>query len=177
MRLDRECGCAADALLRGRTTGVRVREVRYASTGDVMLAGTVWYLEDLKSQAGVVLIGGSGPTERSNGGYFDVLRDHLVAAGIAVLGYDKRGVGRSSGSWASATVDALAADAAAAMAALRSQPMVDEDAVGLFGHSEGGWVALRCAARGRPRWLIVGARPGRELLRCRGACTERGRGR
>ena len=136
-----------------------MREVRYASAGDVMLSGTVWYPDDLTSQPGVVLIGGSGPTERSNGGYFDGLRDHLVAAGIAVLGYDKRGVGRSSGSWASATVDDLAADAAAAVGALRGEPMVDENAVGLLGHSEGGWVALRCAGRARPMWLIMSSCP------------------
>jgi uncharacterized protein len=65
----------------------------------------------------------------------------------------------SSGSWPSATVDDLAADAAAAVAALRSQPMVDQNAVCLFGHSEGGWVALRCAVLARPRWLIVNSCP------------------
>jgi uncharacterized protein len=133
--------------------------VRYASAGDVILSGTVWYPDDRRSKPGVVLIGGSGPTERSNGGYFDALRNHLVAAGIAVLGYDKRGVGRSSGSWATATVDDLATDAAAAMGALRSQPTVDENAVGLLGHSEGGWVALRCAGGARPLWLIVSSCP------------------
>jgi pimeloyl-ACP methyl ester carboxylesterase len=75
----------------------------------------------------------------------------------------------SSGSWPSATVDDLAADAAAAVAALRSQPMVDQNAVCLFGHSEGGWVALRCAVLARPRWLIVNS------CRCRSGRAECGR--
>jgi pimeloyl-ACP methyl ester carboxylesterase len=145
--------------LRARTTGVRVTEIRYASAGGVMLSGAVWCPDDSTGLPGVVLIGGSGPTGRSNGGYFDVLRDHLVAAGIAVLWYDRRGGGESSGSWASATVDELAADAAAGVVVLRSQPTVDETAVGLFGHSEGGWVALRCAGLVRARWLIVNSCP------------------
>ena len=58
--------------------------------------------------AGVVLIGGSGPTDRHNGGYFDALAEHLLAAGVAVLRYDKRGAGESGGDWASANVDQLA---------------------------------------------------------------------
>jgi uncharacterized protein len=87
--------------------------VSFPST-TALLHGSVWYPNGVTGTPGLVLIGGSGPTERSNDGYFDPLRDHLVATGIAVLAYDKRGVGRSSGSWATATVDDLATDAQAA---------------------------------------------------------------
>lgn len=94
----------------------------------------------------MVLIGGSGPSDRHNDGFFDLIRDHLPAAGVAVLAYDKRGAGTSTGAWAGATVDDLARDAAAAVAVLRSHPGVAADDVGVLGHSEGGWVALRLAA-------------------------------
>jgi uncharacterized protein len=107
-----------------------------------------------------VLIGGSGPSDRHNDGFFDLLRDHLASAGVAVLAYDKRGSGRSSGDWATATVDDLAADAAAAVTALRAHPQVTQGAVGVLGHSEGGWVALRlCAQLGTPRHLILNSCP------------------
>ncbi len=114
---------------------------------------------------GVVLVGGSGPADRHNGGLFDALRDHLVGAGLAVLAYDKRGVGRSTGAWATATVDELAGDAAAAVALLQAHRRVSTDRVGVLGHSEGGWVALRlCARFGGPRHLIASSCPAVPFL-------------
>jgi pimeloyl-ACP methyl ester carboxylesterase len=108
----------------------------------------------------VVLIGGSGPSDRHNGGLFDALRAHLASAGVAVLAYDKRGAGRSTGTWAAATVEDLAHDAAGAVTVLQAHPRVAADAVGVLGHSEGGWVALRlCARLGTPRHLIVNSCP------------------
>ena len=77
-----------------------------------------------------------------------------------MLAYDKRGVGRSTGEWATATVDDLAADAAAAVAALQAHPQVAPGTVGVLGHSEGGWVALRlCTRLGTPRHLIINSCP------------------
>jgi pimeloyl-ACP methyl ester carboxylesterase len=108
----------------------------------------------------VVLIGGSGPADRHNDGFFDELRAHLAGGGVAVLAYDKRGAGKSTGAWAGATVDDLAHDAAAAVAALQEHPRVAAGAVGVLGHSEGGWVALRlCAGLRTPRHLIVNSCP------------------
>jgi pimeloyl-ACP methyl ester carboxylesterase len=79
---------------------------------------------------------------------------------VAVLAYDKRGAGKSTGAWAAATVDDLAQDAAAAVAALQADPRVAFGAVGVLGHSEGGWVALRlCARLGTPRHLVVNSCP------------------
>ncbi len=100
-------------------------------------------------------------TDRHNDTLFPPIREHLVGAGLAVLSYDKRGVGGSSGSWMTSGYDQLAGDAAAAVDALRAQPEVDPAAVGLFGHSEGGWVVLRTAA-GRPdlSFVVTNAGPG-----------------
>lgn len=109
----------------------------------------------------MVLVGGSGPSDRDNDTFFPPLRRHLLNAGIAVLSYDKRGVGGSSGDWRAATLTDLAADAGAALSFLRSQPEVRSDAAGLFGHSEGGWVVLRAAtARDDMPWVITNSCPG-----------------
>jgi len=80
------------------TAGPRLRDVGFSS-GDVVLAG--WLASPVrdKALAGVVLVGGSGSSDRDNGTYFPPIREHLVDAGIAVLSYDKRGVGSSSGDW------------------------------------------------------------------------------
>jgi uncharacterized protein len=128
-------------------------------TGNAVLAGEVWHPQtDL--QAGVVMVGGSGPTDRSNGGYFVPYRDQFTDHGIAMLWYDKRGVGESAGDWRAGTLDDLATDAIAAMSALQ-QMLDDAIPVGLFGHSEGGWVALRAAARsGCAGFVVTNSCPG-----------------
>jgi pimeloyl-ACP methyl ester carboxylesterase len=143
---------------------VNAHELRFGD-GDVRLDGTVWVADQHLTTAGVVLVGGSGPADRSNGGYFNALRDRLVAAGAAVLAFDKRGVGGSTGDWASAGVGELAVDVAGAVDALRAHPAGVEGAVGLFGHSEGGWVALRAIAQGAAAsYLVLNSCPAVSFL-------------
>jgi uncharacterized protein len=125
---------------------VRVKEIYFEGLG-ARLSGTVT-LPDGPDCPGLLLIGGSGPSDRHNGGFFDALGEHLLGSGVATLAYDKRGVGKSTGEWPTATVDELAADAGAALAALRSEPIVSGPLT-VLGHSEGGWVALRLLARQR----------------------------
>ncbi|MFF1542710.1 alpha/beta hydrolase family protein [Streptomyces sp. NPDC058291] len=141
--------------------GVELRDVTFVN-GSVRLAGSLVVPQRAGSACpGVVLVGGSGPTDRDNGTFFPPLRRHLVDAGIAVLSYDKRGVGESSGDWRAATLTDLATDAVAALGFLRSQPEVRSGTVGLFGHSEGGWVVLRAAtAREDMPWVITNSCPG-----------------
>jgi pimeloyl-ACP methyl ester carboxylesterase len=123
-------------------------EVSFASR-DVRLNGTIALPAAAGRHPGLVLIGGSGPSDRHNDGFFDALCEHLVASGIATLTYDKRGVCASTGDWRTATVDDLAADAGAAVATLRRHARATPGAVGVMGHSEGGWVALRLYATAR----------------------------
>jgi pimeloyl-ACP methyl ester carboxylesterase len=138
---------------------VETEEVEFSGAG-VRLSATITVPGPASASTGLVLIGGSGPSDRHNDGLFDLLRAHLVNAGVAVLAYDKRGAGRSTGDWATATVDDLAADAAAAVAALQARPQVTPGTVGVLGHSEGGWVALRlCARLATLRHLIINSCP------------------
>jgi pimeloyl-ACP methyl ester carboxylesterase len=136
-----------------------VRDVTFAGA-DIELAGSL-AVPGRGATAGVVMVGGSGPSDRHNDTYFPPIRRHLVDAGIAVLSYDKRGVGASSGDWRAATMADLAADAGAALDALRVRAELPPDAVGLFGHSEGGWVVLRAAAaRDDVPWVVTNSCPG-----------------
>jgi pimeloyl-ACP methyl ester carboxylesterase len=126
---------------------VRTEGVNFASQ-DVFLDGTIAFPDTPGRHCGLVLIGGSGPADRHNNGFFDALSEQLVAAGLVTLTYDKRGVGKSTGRWECATIDELAADARAALATLQTHRHAAPDAVGVMGHSEGGWVALRLCAHG-----------------------------
>jgi pimeloyl-ACP methyl ester carboxylesterase len=124
----------------------RSEEVRIPSpraTG-VTLAGTLTLPPGDGPFAAAILISGSGPQDRDESlmGHrpFAVLADHLTRAGIAVLRYDDRGAGQSTGSFQGATSADFATDAAAAYAFLRGRREIDRDAIGYVGHSEGGMV-------------------------------------
>ncbi len=118
---------------------------------DVTLAGTLTIPEGDGPFPAVVLLTGSGPQDRNETlmGHrpFLVLADHLTRQGIAVLRFDDRGFGASTGNFAAATHQDFANDGESAWAFLRSQPKIDPARVGLLGHSEGGVYAPIIAGR------------------------------
>jgi len=124
----------------------RSQDVTYTGgASDVKIAGTfTWPAGDVRSPA-VLLVSGSGPQNRDSEVMshkpFHVLADYLTRKGIAVLRTDDRGIGKSTGSFATATSADFAADAAAGVAFLKSRPEVDPARIGVIGHSEGGIVA------------------------------------
>src|SRR3712207_3844364 len=72
------------------------------------------------------------------------LAKRFAERGIAVLVYDKRGSGESTGN-ADYTYEQLAQDALGGVRLLRGRAEVDPDAVGLWGISEGGWIVPMAA--------------------------------
>ncbi len=131
----------------------------------ITLAGTLTVPSGRGPFPAVVLIAGSGPNDRDETVFghkpFLVLADYLTRRHIAVLRYDKRGVGGSSGSEATATTVDFAADARAAFDYLRALPEIDARRVGLIGHSEGGVIAPMVAARDRRvAFVVLLAGPG-----------------
>ncbi|HWA62598.1 MAG TPA: alpha/beta hydrolase [Caulobacteraceae bacterium] len=130
----------------------REEEVAYDSpAAHVRLAGTLTLPPGPGPFPAVVLVAGSGPQTRNETvlghAIFLVLADHLTRHGIAVLRYDKRGLGQSTGDYRSATSEDFAADAEAGVAFLRTRPEIDHRRIGLVGHSEGGIVAPIVAGR------------------------------
>ena len=112
-----------------------------------------------------VLISGGGAQDRDatmlRHRPFLVLADHLARNGIAVLRYDDRGVGESTGDRSKATTGDYAGDAAAALAYLKSRPEIDSGRIGLIGHSEGGLIAPMVAERHRDiAFIVMLAAPG-----------------
>jgi uncharacterized protein len=101
----------------------------------------------------VVLIGGSGPTDRDEVAFgipiFGQLADAIADAGFIVLRYDKRGVGLSGGRDESATLADYADDARSAVSFLSKRKDVDPKRIAMLGHSEGGMVAMLAAAKDR----------------------------
>jgi pimeloyl-ACP methyl ester carboxylesterase len=109
-------------------------------SGDIPLFGTFLLPAAPGPHAGVVFIHGSGTSTRENRWYLQIAED-LAGEGIAVLLPDKRGSGKSGGSWETASFEDLAGDAAAGVAALREIAGVAIDRVGVLGVSQGAHVA------------------------------------
>ncbi|MEM7371387.1 MAG: alpha/beta hydrolase [Bacteroidota bacterium] len=118
--------------------------------GGHTMAGTLTIPSDGQFEQVVVLISGSGPQNRNeellNHRPFLVLSDHLTRQGIAVLRYDDRGVGESTGKFGTATSRDFANDASAAVAYLASRSDMNGKKIGLAGHSEGGMIAPMVAS-------------------------------
>jgi len=118
------------------------------------LAGTITKPANAKEPLpALVLIGGSGPTDRDETvagiPVFGHLARDLVAAGFLVVRYDKRGVGQSGGRAESVTIADYAEDARAVVLWLEKRKDVDQNRIGLVGHSEGAAVAMLTAGRER----------------------------
>lgn len=113
----------------------------------------------------VILISGSGPYRRDPTGSghrpLAVLADHLTRSGIAVLLYDDRGAGESTGDFSAATTEDLATDALAGVAYLKTRDDVDHGKIGLAGASEGGLIAPMAAAQSPDvSYIVLLAGPG-----------------
>lgn len=115
-----------------------------------------------KPKAAIVLVSGSGPQDRNaylgsqiNHSPFLVLSDYLTRQGYAVLRYDDRGVGESTGDFKAATTDDFANDATAAVAYLRTRKELAGVPLGVAGHSEGGMIAPVVAAQDEALNFII----------------------
>ncbi|CAM4124586.1 alpha/beta hydrolase family protein [Gillisia limnaea] len=120
-----------------------VEEVTFTNQKDkVTLAGTLTIPKlSQKKPPVVILISGSGPQDRDESFMthkpFFVLSDYLTRRGIAVLRYDDRGFGESTGNFAEGTTADFATDVLSAIEFLKNHPQIDKSKIGLIGHSEG----------------------------------------
>jgi uncharacterized protein len=118
-------------------------EVRF-SNGDIQLAGTLTSPAIGARHPAVILVHGSGAENRD---YVLPFARFLVRRGMAVLGYDKRGVGGSTGDWSTASFEDLAGDVVAAFEYLKTRSDIDPMQIGLLGVSQAGWVMPIAAVR------------------------------
>lgn len=111
---------------------------------DVHLSGTILVPSDVDPRPGIALLHGGGVLTR----YHVMNEAWLFAAhGLAAVVWDKRGTGRSAGvDWTRVGFDPLVGDAAAMIERLRSEPGVEPDRIGVWGHSQGGWHGPMLAA-------------------------------
>jgi pimeloyl-ACP methyl ester carboxylesterase len=116
-------------------------EVKYPN-GTVTLAATLTFPLTKGPHPAVVLISGSDGYTRSRG-----LPQFFAQHGIAALSYDKRGKGGSTGDFETTTLDDFVGDVSAAVRFLQARPEINRKQVGVWGISNGGWIAPCVATR------------------------------
>ena len=127
------------------------KEIKFISKGD-LLAGTIFTPSNI--QAAVVIVHGSGQKKR-------MIKFATILAnnGIAVLTYDKRGVGESAGLYAgpevgtnnvdSSNLNLLSLDASAAVNTLSKYLSNNKIQIGLIGGSQAGWIIPLAAEKNK----------------------------
>lgn len=103
--------------------------------------------KEQKTFPGVLMIPGMGNVDRDENFTFlpmNILKElsqAITEDGFVTLRYDKRGVGKSGGSFYRASFWDLVEDAKAALDYLKDQPNVDKERIIVLGHSEGAMIA------------------------------------
>jgi acetyl esterase/lipase len=159
------------------------REVHFTGASGATLAGTLLLPAGGARAPALVLLAGSGPTDRNGNQPPTIITDllkqiaqGLADQGIASLRFDKRGMYANAAEWPKDKTkwgdfcawENFSGDAAAACRFLRQQEHIDPDRVGILGHSEGGLLALDAAqtlqSEGHaPAVLILVSTPGRPV--------------
>lgn len=145
---------AADQPWTTRGAPAVVQKNVHFDNGDVHLTGTLFMPAAGGHLAAMVVL---HPAEQPTRDYalYRHLTEGLPAMGMAVLVYDRRGSGQSSGNFASAGFEALADDAIAGARAIAHEPRIDPDRIGYWGLSQGGWLSIVAAGRDKKAAFAV----------------------
>jgi uncharacterized protein len=101
--------------------------------------------------------------------YFVSFAEALAQKGIAVLVYDKRGCGQSTGDFKASHYPEFQQDAMCGFEFLRKQSQINPNKVGFIGHSEGGMITEMIAAEHSDvAFAVLMAAPGMRGDRLRG---------
>jgi pimeloyl-ACP methyl ester carboxylesterase len=135
-----------------RRVDIEKREDVIFPNGGIQLSGTLITPKPDGKYPAVILVHGSGPGNRES---ILPFARFLIRHGIAVLGYDKRGVGGSTGDWNTASFDDLAGDVVAAFEYLKKRSDIESGQIGLLGVSQAGWVMPLAAVRAKDIAFLI----------------------
>ncbi|MFE1596873.1 alpha/beta hydrolase family protein [Nocardia sp. NPDC058705] len=132
-----------------RAGDITTTDITFTRSDATITNGTIHAPAGATGRPGVVLVHGSG-TEKSP--QYDQVAAALAREGIVALRYDKRAENYTP---AHRDYSLLADDALSAVAALRNRTEVDPAKVGIWGLSEGGWVAPLAVSRSADAAFLI----------------------
>lgn len=120
-------------------TNITFDSGRFTLHGELILPDTA------RKAPVLVFLVGSGENSSYQTLYKDFVKKNLeepfLKKGIALLYFDKRGIGKSEGAWQRSDLYERAEDTKAAIEFLKTQGRIDSTRIGIVGHSQGGSVA------------------------------------
>ncbi len=127
------------------TPAIKTEHVTFRNAG-ATLQGTL-YVPDVARPVPAVVALHSASIGEADAALYRHLRQGLPAIGVAVLLFDRRGSGRSTGDARTATYETLADDGIAGARAIARASGIDASRIGYWGLSQGGWLAAFAAER------------------------------
>jgi uncharacterized protein len=121
---------------------------------DVLLKGTLTK-PDTNNPCPVVIVTHTSNAATRDFGVYQHLANVLPPNGIAVLLYDRRGSGDSTGDFETASFFDLAIDAQAIINYLKLRSDIDPKHIGVWGMSQGGWIAPLVASNSTDIAFVV----------------------
>jgi len=120
-----------------------VEDVKFVNKKDKVLLSGSFSKPGIKGTfPAIVIISGEGRHDRDGEKFghkpYAVIADYFVKHGMAVLRFDDRGTGSSTGNYDSSNIYNFAEDVRAAVSFLRGRKDVDSNAIGLLGDGLGG---------------------------------------
>ncbi len=141
--------------------GYQKEEVRIFNDSIVLNAAYYSPIHTEELKAALIIVHGSAPSTYEDVSFYTRLGTQL---GMAVLAFDKRGVGKSSGTYeyfnvsrSEAWFNVLASDVLACVEWLKSRPELEKAKLGLLGGSQAGWIMPLAASKSNHvDFIIIG---------------------
>ena len=121
-------------------------------SGNLSLSGVLIRPTKGHRNPAVVIVHGGGPQAAEDS---FAIAYWFAHNGIVSLSYDKRGVGKSEGSWLESDLHELANDVVAGVEYLKEQPFINASKIGLFGFSQAGWVMPIASSKSRDISFLI----------------------
>lgn len=144
---------------------VHVEELISFKSGKHSLTGKLMFPATNENFPAVIFLQGSEVTSPLNSTFISRICKSLLDSGIACFIFAKRGVDKSTGSWRSSTFYDRATDTIAAIDYLKERKEINPNKIGLFGHSQGGWICqLAASMSNEVAFIINSAGPGETVF-------------
>lgn len=138
-----------------------INEEKVIISNDINLGATIAYKDKKEKRPLVLLIMGTGTTDRDGNSFgfktnlYKNLSDMFVEMGYVCIRYDKRGTHESTGNYKTGSLSDLVSDAANIVHYAKKLDYIDKDKIIVCGHSEGAMIATLLTRTEELRGIIL----------------------